>query len=254
MAEDDPGSSEEQSKELLSRRRLLQGGAALAAAGLRAHLGRYCGRRDEAVQLVRATLNRNSVKKTNLTLMTWELFEPQEIGAWKKTIAKFEAANPSIKVSWVGWPFATYDQNVTAQAQAGHVTADVVMCPPELASTLIDDYGICIPVGDIAHEVGLVPDASHKQYIARRQALRTGSARCRIRPGVRPEDPRRLRFPLAAYRLPKSGWTTQRSSRSRLSTSSGTTTSTPPPRGQTCGSPSRTSLSVGTGHGPRAPS
>ena len=96
--------------------------------------------------------------------MTWELFEPQEIGAWKKTVAQFEAANPSIKVSWVGWPFATYDQNVTAQAQAGHVNADVVMCPPELASTLIDDYGICIPVGDIAHEVGLVPDASHNQY------------------------------------------------------------------------------------------
>jgi ABC-type glycerol-3-phosphate transport system substrate-binding protein len=108
---------------------------------------------------------RNSVKKTNLTLMTWELFEPQEIGAWKTSVARFEAANPSISVSLVGWPFANYDQNVIAQAQAGHVAADVVMCPPELASTLIDDYSICIPVGDIAHEVGMVPDASHQQYI-----------------------------------------------------------------------------------------
>ena len=160
-----PGSSEESSESSISRRRLLQGGAALAAAGLTSPL--WAGTAGAATRTYNSFgpfSTRHSVKKTNLTLMTWELFEPQEIGAWKKTVAQFEAANPSIKVSWVGWPFATYDQNVTAQAQAGHVNADVVMCPPELASTLIDDYGICIPVGDIAHEVGLVPDASHNQY------------------------------------------------------------------------------------------
>ncbi len=138
-----PGSPEEPSESSISRRRLLQGGAALAAAGLTTPLwSGTAGAATRAYNSFGPFSTRHSVKKTNLTLMTWELFEPQEIGAWKKTVAQFEAANPSIKVSWVGWPFATYDQNVTAQAQAGHVNADVVMCPPELASTLIDDYGI----------------------------------------------------------------------------------------------------------------
>jgi ABC-type glycerol-3-phosphate transport system substrate-binding protein len=96
--------------------------------------------------------------------MSWELYEPTEIGAWRKVVNKFNAANPSIEVSWTGWPFATYDQEVIAQAQAGKVNADVVMCPPECASTLITDYGICEPIGDIATEVGLIPDSQHKQY------------------------------------------------------------------------------------------
>jgi ABC-type glycerol-3-phosphate transport system substrate-binding protein len=166
MPDDGAGSSQPGSEDLLSRRRLLQGGAALAAAGLTAPL--WSGTASAATRATNSFgpySTRHSVKKTNLTLMTWELFEPQEIGAWKTSVARFEAANPSISVSWVGWPFANYDQNVIAQAQAGRVAADVVMCPPELASTLIDDYNICIPVGDIAHEVGMIPDASHKQYI-----------------------------------------------------------------------------------------
>ncbi len=146
MADEVPGSSEKPSESAISRRRVLQGGAALAAAGVTSPL--WAGTAGAATRNLNSFgpfSTRHSVKKTNLTLMTWELFEPQEIGAWKKSVAQFEAANPSISVSWVGWPFATYDQNVIAQAQAGHVAADVVMCPPELASTLIDDYGILHP-------------------------------------------------------------------------------------------------------------
>ena len=63
--------------------------------------------------------------------MSWEQFEPSEIAAWKKVINNFMAANPSIQVNWTGWPFATYDQQVITQAQAGQVAADVVQCPPE---------------------------------------------------------------------------------------------------------------------------
>jgi multiple sugar transport system substrate-binding protein len=96
--------------------------------------------------------------------MTWELYEPTEIGAWKTIVSEFEAANPSISVKWTGWPFATYDQEVAAQAQAGHISADVVMCPPELSSTLINIYGMCEPIGEIAHEVGLVPAVQTKQF------------------------------------------------------------------------------------------
>jgi ABC-type glycerol-3-phosphate transport system substrate-binding protein len=167
MADDESPSTGSPKEPLVTRRRLLQGGAALTAAALTTPWwANAAGAAPRALDNSFGPLStRNSVKKTNLTLMTWELYEPQEIGAWKKVVAEFEAANPSISVSWTGWPFANYDQNVTAQAQAGKVDADVVMCPPELASTLIVDYGICDAIGDIAKEVGLVPDASHKQYI-----------------------------------------------------------------------------------------
>jgi multiple sugar transport system substrate-binding protein len=167
MADHEAGTAASPAEPSVSRRRLLQGGAALAAAGLTTPW--WAGPAGAAARAQHTSFGplatRRSVQKTNLTLMTWELFEPQEIGAWRKTVSEFEAANPSIKVSWTGWPFANYDQNVTAQAQAGRVNADVVMCPPELASTLIDDYNICEPVGDIATAVGLKPDASHQQYI-----------------------------------------------------------------------------------------
>jgi multiple sugar transport system substrate-binding protein len=97
--------------------------------------------------------------------MSWEMFEPAETVAWHKVVSDFTAANPSIEVKWTGWPFANYDQNVIAQAQAGHVDADVVMCPPELASTLIMDYDLCEPLGSIATELGLTPNPAHNQFV-----------------------------------------------------------------------------------------
>jgi multiple sugar transport system substrate-binding protein len=97
--------------------------------------------------------------------MSWEMFEPAETVAWHKVVSDFTAANPSIEVKWTGWPFANYDQNVIAQAQAGHVDADVVMCPPELASTLIMDYDLCEPLGQIATELGLTPNPAHNQFV-----------------------------------------------------------------------------------------
>ena len=151
------------SSHTISRRDLLKGGAALAAAGLASPLLSNAGA-SAAVKQVAGRGYRKSVKKTKLRLMTWELYEPPEIGAWRKTVAEFTAANPSIEVVWSGWPFANYDQNVIAQAQAGSVEADVVMCPPELGSTLIQDYHLCEPLGFIASDLGLVPNAAHKQF------------------------------------------------------------------------------------------
>jgi len=145
----------------LSRRKLLQGGAAAAAAGLAAPLLAACGSSSPS----KASSGSSSNGKTQLTLMSWEMFEPAETKAWHKVVDNFMAAHPSIEVKWTGWPFANYDQNVIAQAQAGHVDADVVMCPPELGSTLIQDYNLCEPIGDIAQSVGLVPNAAHEQFV-----------------------------------------------------------------------------------------
>ncbi len=147
----------------ISRRRLLKGAAAVAAAGAgAAALGGPAGA-STAAKSFGSYASRRSVKKTTLTLMSWEPFEPPEIGAWKH-ITKTFTEKTGIGVTWTGWPFANYDANVIAQAEAGHIDADVVQCPPELGSTLIQLFNLCEPVGDIAKEVGLVPNPAHKQF------------------------------------------------------------------------------------------
>ncbi len=150
--------------ESVSRRKLLQGGAAVAAAGVAAPLVAACGSSGSSTASSGSSSG-SSNGKTQLTLMSWEPFEPTETKAWHKVVSAFTVKNPSIEVKWVGWPFANYDQNVIAQAQAGHVDADVVMCPPELGSTLIQDYNLCEPIGDIAESLGLIPNAAHKQFV-----------------------------------------------------------------------------------------
>ena len=103
--------------------------------------------------------------KTKLKLMSWEQFSVGEKVAWFKVISDFEAANPSIEVSWVGWPFATFDQNVVAQAQAGSIDADVIMCPPELASALISKYKTTVPLQSISNDLNLKPISAHEQFM-----------------------------------------------------------------------------------------
>jgi multiple sugar transport system substrate-binding protein len=102
--------------------------------------------------------------KTQLTLMSWEQFEQGEKAAWFKVINDFEAAHPNIKVSWTGWPFATYDQNVVTQAEAGQINADVVMCPPELASALISKFKITVPLQSLTDDLKLTPIPAHEQF------------------------------------------------------------------------------------------
>src|ERR1700729_737575 len=160
---DSPKKSASSFDSAVSRRKLLQGSAFAAAAGLAAPLLAACG--SSGTTSSTKGSSGSSGKKTQLTLMSWEMFEPGETKAWHKIVDEFMVANPSIEVKWTGWPFANYDQNVIAQAQAGHVDADVVMCPPELGSTLIMDYNLCEPIGDIAKSLGLVPNAAHEQFV-----------------------------------------------------------------------------------------
>jgi multiple sugar transport system substrate-binding protein len=114
-------------------------------------------------------------KKTQLKLMSWEVpYEVGERASWTKVVNDFMAAHPSIQVTWTGWPFSTFDQNVIAQAQAGQVDADVVQCPPELASTLITNYNMCLPLGSIAKNLGLIPNAAHNQFMSNGQLYALG--------------------------------------------------------------------------------
>lgn len=143
----------------LSRRGFLRAGGTLAAGLATTSIAAACSGPSAAPAGGGAKGGR-----TTLKLMSWEQFEEGEKAAWNKVISDFETSHPNIKVSWTGWPFATYDQNVVTQAQAGSVDADVVMCPPELASALIQNFGACVPLQSIAQDLKLTPIAAHSQF------------------------------------------------------------------------------------------
>jgi len=164
MSDDVVEPAEASPENRISRRHLLKGAAAVAGAAAAVPLlGGPAGAATAASKSFGSYSTRRSVKKTQLTLMSWEPFEPPEIAAWKHITSTF-TQKTGIGVTWTGWPFANYDANVIAQAEAGHIAADVVQCPPELGSTLIQLFNLCEPVGDIAKEVGLVPNPAHKQF------------------------------------------------------------------------------------------
>jgi ABC-type glycerol-3-phosphate transport system substrate-binding protein len=153
----------------ISRRDMLKAGAA-GAAGLGAASLLGPGAIAKA-----APAQRRAGAKTVLNLMSWEPYnQPGEFPAWTKVVNEFMAANPNIEVKWTGWPFATYLQNVIEQAQTGQVAADVVMCTPELATTLITNYNLCEPIGQIATSLGLIPNNSHNQFMVNGQLYALG--------------------------------------------------------------------------------
>src|ERR1700753_3906673 len=147
----------------LSRRNFFQLCCGLAAAGAGASLLSACSSSGSSTKS--SGSSGSSGGKTTLTLMSWEQFEVAEKAAWFKVINEFEAAHPNITVKWVGWPFATYDQNVVTQAEAGSVNADVVMCPPELASALITKFNMCVPLQSITDDLNLTPIPAHEQFM-----------------------------------------------------------------------------------------
>ena len=111
----------------LTRRGFIQLSGGVLAAGAGASALAACGSSGSsagstAAGASSAATGGGASGKTQLTLMSWEQFEIGEKAAWYKVIDDFEAANPNITVSWTGWPFATYDQNVVTQAEAGAST------------------------------------------------------------------------------------------------------------------------------------
>ena len=147
----------------LSRRGFFQLSGGLVAAGAGASVLSACGGSSGSSPSSSGSSGSKNGKIT-LNLMSWEQFEVGEKAAWFKVISDFEAAHPNVKVNWVGWPFATYDQNVVTQAEAGSINADVVMCPPELASALISKFKMCVPLQSITNDLKLTPIPAHEQF------------------------------------------------------------------------------------------
>jgi multiple sugar transport system substrate-binding protein len=153
----------------LSRRGFIQLSGGVLAAGAGASALAACSSGSSASGAAAgassAAAGAGKSGKTQLTLMSWEQFETGEKAAWFKVINDFEAANPNISVTWTGWPFATYDQNVITQAEAGGINADLVMCPPELASALISKFGMAVPLQSITDDLKLTPIPAHEQFM-----------------------------------------------------------------------------------------
>jgi len=159
-----PGLSEDapSGQSPISRRNFL--GAAAVAAGAVALTGAAAP--SKFFEKLKTVNLRAQLAPVTLSLMSWEPYgEPYEYPEWIKVISQFEIANPNITVVWTGWPFSDFDQNIVEQAQAGKVDADVIMVTPEAASTLVQKFHIGVPIGNIAKEVGLVPDAAHESYV-----------------------------------------------------------------------------------------
>jgi ABC-type glycerol-3-phosphate transport system substrate-binding protein len=148
-----------QARAALSRRGFLQLGGGLIAAGAAGSLLAACSSSSSGAKASGA-----GGGKTKLKLMSWEQFEEGEKAAWFKVVNDFQTAHPNIEVSWTGWPFATFDQNVITQAQAGSIDADIVMCPPELATALISKFGACVPLQSVADDLKLTPIPAHEQF------------------------------------------------------------------------------------------
>jgi multiple sugar transport system substrate-binding protein len=148
----------------LSRRNFFQLSGGVLAAGAGASILSACGSSSGSSSSSSSSGSSSKSGKITLNLMSWEQFEVGEKAAWFKVISDFEKAHPNIKVNWVGWPFATYDQNVVTQAEAGSVNADVVMCPPELASALISKFKMTVPLQSITDDLKLTPIPAHEQF------------------------------------------------------------------------------------------
>jgi ABC-type glycerol-3-phosphate transport system substrate-binding protein len=154
----------------LTRRGFIQLSGGVLAAGAGASALAACGSSGSSASSTAAGASSAAAGggtsgKTQLTLMSWEQFEVGEKAAWFKVVNDFQTANPNISVSWTGWPFATYDQNVITQAEAGGINADLVMCPPELASALISKFGMAVPLQSITDDLKLTPIPAHEQFM-----------------------------------------------------------------------------------------
>jgi ABC-type glycerol-3-phosphate transport system substrate-binding protein len=145
----------------LSRRDVLKvGGTAAAALGVAASMGGLASAASAATKPFRY---RSAATKTTLIFESWEQFEPAEKGAWFKVVDDF-TAQTGIGVTWTGFSADSYTADVITQAQAGNIPADVIICTPELATTLILKYDVGVSLQSIVNELGLDPIPAHDAF------------------------------------------------------------------------------------------
>jgi ABC-type glycerol-3-phosphate transport system substrate-binding protein len=101
-----------------------------------------------------------------LRVMSWEQFQPGEKESWNELFAKYNASQSQAEVSWTGFPFNQFVQNVVTQIHAGGIEADILMATPDLAAQVIRKFDLGVPLDPIVEQLGVQPSGGH-EYLRR---------------------------------------------------------------------------------------
>lgn len=108
--------------------------------------------------------------KSTIKIASWMQFEPGRKEAWASTLKRFNAQSKTVKVEFVGWPFAEYSNQVLTQVQSGALDCDLITAPPDLASRLFS-LNAFAPIDDAASAAGVKPDAGLHRFLTRDKRL-----------------------------------------------------------------------------------
>ena len=124
-------------------------GVGVASAGAGTVLGTSAARAADPVQI---------------KITSWMDYEPGRKEAWHAMFDKFNAQSTTTQISFGGWPFASYEQNVITGLQAGTLTDDLMMCTPTLAARLFKG-GYLNPLTASIKAAGVNPNKDLHKYI-----------------------------------------------------------------------------------------
>ena len=101
-----------------------------------------------------------------IRVMSWEQFQPGEKEGWNELFAKYNASQARAEVSWTGFPFNQFVQNVVTQVHAGGIEADILMATPDLAAQVIRKFDLGVPLDPVVEALGVQPSGGH-EYLRR---------------------------------------------------------------------------------------
>ncbi len=145
--------SEVEQESGFGRRSFIKGatvaGVGVASAGATSFLGTSSARAADPVQI---------------KITSWMDYEPGRKEAWHAMFDKFNKQSTTTQISFGGWPFASYEQNVITGLQAGTLTDDLMMCTPTLAARLFKG-GYLNPLTASIKAAGVHPNKDLHKYI-----------------------------------------------------------------------------------------
>jgi ABC-type glycerol-3-phosphate transport system substrate-binding protein len=137
----------------MGRRSFLKGataaGVGLASAGATSFVG---------------TSSAKAADKVQIKITSWMDYEPGRKEAWHAIFDKFNAQSTTTEISFGGWPFASFEQNVITGLQAGTLTDDLMMCTPTLAARLFKGNYLA-PLTSSIKAAGVTPNKDLHKYI-----------------------------------------------------------------------------------------
>jgi ABC-type glycerol-3-phosphate transport system substrate-binding protein len=99
--------------------------------------------------------------KTQLKIMSWEQFQPGEKDGWNELLTKYNDSQSKVEVSWTGWPFDQFVQNVVTQMHAGGIDADILMATPDLGAEVVRKFKMAVPLDPVVDALKITPTTGH---------------------------------------------------------------------------------------------